>query len=119
MRYGITILIIVGIALLSWWLWKSSLEETPVSKGPKIVVEGGEVIGMTKGRKIFELKVDSFQNKTEESAILKGHIDGKVYDEKENVIVSFSGVNGEIDFTNSNFNIYSRGRIKGEGIDVT
>jgi hypothetical protein len=74
---------------------------------------------MIGGRKSFYLKVDSFQNKTQDSAILKGHIEGNVYDEKENIIVSFSGVDGEIDFANSDFKIYSNGRIKGENIDVT
>jgi uncharacterized membrane protein YcaP (DUF421 family) len=118
MRYVITILIIVGIALLSWWLWRSSLEETPVSNKPKIVVEEGEVVGMINGRKSFELKVDSFQNKTQDSAILRGRIEGKVFDEKGEIIVSFSGIDGEMNFANSDFKIYSNGKIKGENIEV-
>jgi len=118
MKYGITVLVIVGIALLSWWLWKSSLEETKVSNEPRIVVEGGEVIGMIKGRKSFELKVDSFQNKTQDSAVLKGKIEGKVFDEKGGITVSFSGIDGEINFANGDFKIYSNGRIKGENLEV-
>ncbi|HOK30390.1 MAG TPA: hypothetical protein PLH42_07390 [bacterium] len=120
MRYAVVVSVILCIALLSWWLWMSSpeREEEEVVSGPKIVIEKGEIIGMYEGRRSFILKADDFKTKTETVATVDGKIEGTVFDENGEIIASFEGLGGEVDLRNSNFKIYSGGRIKGEGFEV-
>lgn len=120
MRYVIVISIILCIAFLSWWLWRTAPEKEEEEKvsGPKIVIEKGEIVGMYEGRKSFILKADSFKTRTEDIAIIDGNIEGTVFGEDGEIIVSFEGLGGEIDLKNSNFKIYSKGRIKGKDLEV-
>jgi len=120
MRYVVVVSVILCIALLSWWLWRSSPErkEEEVVSGPKLVIEKGEIIGMYEGRRSFILKADDFKAETETVAIVDGKIEGTVFDENGEIIASFEGLGGEVDLRSSNFKIYSGGRIKGKGFEV-
>lgn len=120
MKYVTVASIILCIALLSWWLWVSSpeREEKEEFSGPKLVVEKGEIVGMYEGRKSFILKADSFKTKTEDIAIIDGKIEGTIFDENGEIIVSFEGLGGEVDLRSSNFKIYSGGKIRGKDLEV-
>jgi len=119
MRYLILVVVILCISLIGWWLWKTSPEreeETPLK--PKLVIEGGEIVGMYEGRKSFILKADSFKAETETTAIIDGKIEGSVFDENGELLVSFDGVGGEVNLVTSDFKIYSKGRIRGKDFEV-
>lgn len=120
MRYVVIASIILSVALLGWWLWRTApeREEEKEVSGPKIVIEKGEIIGMYKGRKSFILRADNLNTKTEDIAVIDGNIKGAIFDEDGEMIVSFEGLGGEVDLRNSNFKIYSKGRIKGKDLEV-
>ncbi len=119
MRYLTLIAIILCISLIGWWLWRSSpeREKEPVT-GPKLLIEGGEIVGMYEGRKSFILKADRFKAETETNAIIDGKIEGSVFDEKGELLVSFEGIGGEVNLVTSDFRIYSKGKIRGKDFEV-
>lgn len=119
MKYLIVITVILCLSLLSWWLWKTSPEkEEEKPLGPKLIIEGGEIVGMYEGRKSFVLKAERFTARTETTAIIDGRIEGSVFDENGDLIVSFEGIGGEINLVNSDFRIYSKGRVRGKDFEV-
>ncbi|MBC7319254.1 hypothetical protein H5T89_01285 [bacterium] len=119
MRYLTVVIVALCIALLSWWLWKTSPEkEKETTPGPKLIIEGGEIVGMYQGRRSFILKAERFIAKTETTAVIDGRIEGSVFDEHGELIVSFEGIGGEVNLVNSDFKIYSKGRIKGKDFEV-
>lgn len=119
MKYLTVIIVIICLSLLSWWLWKTSPEEEKeTTPKPKLVIEGGEIVGMYEGRRSFILKAERFTARTETIATIDGKIEGSVFDENGDLIVSFEGVGGEVNLVNSDFKIYSKGRIKGKDFEV-
>ncbi|MCX7795208.1 MAG: hypothetical protein N2380_01610 [bacterium] len=119
MKHLTVIIVIICLFLLSWWLWKTSpeKEEETVPK-PKLVIEGGEIVGMYEGRRSFVLKAERFTARTETTATIDGKIEGSVFDEKGDLIVSFEGIGGEVNLVNNDFKIYSKGKIKGKDFEV-
>ncbi|MGC8971969.1 MAG: hypothetical protein ACP5K2_07200 [bacterium] len=119
MRYLTLIAIILCISLIGWWLWKTSPErEEEAPSRPKLVIEGGEIVGMYEGRKSFILKADRFKAETETTAIIYGKIEGSVFNENGELLVSFDGIGGEVNLVTSDFRIYSKGRIRGKDFEV-
>lgn len=119
MKYLTVIIVIICLFLLSWWLWKTSPEEEKETPpGPKLVIEGGEIVGMYEGRRSFILKAERFTARTETTATIDGKIEGSVFDENGDLIVSFEGVGGEVNLVNNDFRIFSQGRIKGKDFEV-
>lgn len=119
MKYLTLTIAVLFIFLISWWLWKTSPErEEEMSSRPKLVIEGGEIVGMYEGRRSFTLKAERFTAKTETTAVIDGKIEGSVFDENGNLLVSFEGIGGEVNLINSDFRIYSKGRIRGKDFEV-